>query len=94
LERLQVIITENEIYKSTSHKNEINVQGWGIFELVEFNIYNRFGQLVFTTDDIELGWDGTYQGKPQPVDTYVYTVIVESYDGTHREKTGSFRLLR
>jgi gliding motility-associated-like protein len=74
--------------------NEIKVRGWGIFELVEFSIYNRFGQKVFTTDDIEVGWDGTYQGKDQPVDTYVYTVIVESYDGTQREKTGSFRLLR
>jgi len=35
-------------------------------------IFNRWGQMVFETKDITLGWDGTYQGKPAPSGTYVY----------------------
>jgi len=35
-------------------------------------IFNRWGQMVFESSDISLGWDGTYQGKPAPSGTYVY----------------------
>jgi gliding motility-associated-like protein len=35
-------------------------------------IFNRWGQMVFESTDISLGWDGTYQGKPAPSGTYVY----------------------
>ncbi|NOZ46637.1 MAG: PKD domain-containing protein [Chlorobi bacterium] len=76
------------------NNNKIFVNGWGILKLIEFNVYDRLGQLIFTTDDINTGWNGTYQGKPQPIGTYVYTVIIKSYDGEQRSKTGSFRLLR
>ena len=72
----------------------IGINGWGVFDLVEFRVYNRKGLLVFETENIDEGWDGNYQGKEQAVGTYVYTVIIESYDGEHRSKTGSFRLLR
>jgi gliding motility-associated-like protein len=37
-------------------------------------IFNRWGQMVFETKDITLGWDGTYQGKPAPAGTYVFRV--------------------
>ena len=40
--------------------------------LQQFNVYNRWGQQVFETNDITVGWDGTYNGKPQPMGTYVY----------------------
>lgn len=40
--------------------------------LVEFNIYNRWGQRVFETNDINNGWDGTFNGTPEQVDVYVY----------------------
>ncbi len=33
-------------------------------------IYNRWGQLVYESKDINTGWDGTYKGKPQPADSY------------------------
>ena len=74
--------------------NIIKVRGWGIFNLIEFRIYNRLSQVVFKTENIDEGWDGTYKGKKQPAGTYGYIVIVESYDGQLRTKTGSFLLLR
>jgi len=42
--------------------------------LVNFNVYNRFGQLVFATDDPQKGWDGTFRNNPQPSGAYVYFV--------------------
>lgn len=39
---------------------------------LEFQVYNRYGQLVFETRDWSRKWDGTIGGKPQPSGTYVW----------------------
>ena len=40
----------------------------------ELWIYDRRGDLVFHTTDIEQGWDGTHDGKPCPQGSYPYVV--------------------
>ncbi len=73
----------------------IFVEGLGIKKLIEFKIYNRWGQLLFETDDIDKGWDGFYMGKLQNVETYVYFASVETWlNGEILTKKGSFNLLR
>jgi gliding motility-associated-like protein len=39
-----------------------------------FEVYNRWGELVFRTHDLEAGWDGVFGGKPANIDTYVWLV--------------------
>ncbi|MEA1874688.1 MAG: PKD domain-containing protein [Bacteroidota bacterium] len=82
----------------TPEGNPVNrlvfVRGIGIRQLREFSIYNRWGEKLFTTDDINQGWDGYYNGKLQPVDTYVYFVEAEMYDGTVRTKKGNILLMQ
>ncbi len=70
------------------------VKGWGIKELLEFQVYNRWGNLVFSTTDIATGWDGTLQGVDQPIDTYVFNVVVKLYDDRVITKQGTINLLR
>jgi len=72
----------------------IYVKGWGIKDLVEFKIYNRWGQLVFETDDLSVGWDGHFKGKLQNVETYVYVVNAIMYDNEVFSKKGYISLLR
>jgi adhesin/invasin len=50
----------------------------GISQFHYFNVYNRWGNLVFTTQDPNRGWDGTFKGVPQPVETYLW--IAEGID--------------
>lgn len=38
----------------------------------EFVIYNRWGEMVFITNDINAAWDGTYFGRPAQQDVYVW----------------------
>ena len=77
------------------NKNDVvYVKGWGIKNLLEFSIYNRWGEKIFTTDDINAGWDGTYKGKPQNIDSYVYYVKAELYSGKEIEKKGTINLFR
>lgn len=42
--------------------------------LKEFSIYNRYGQQVFTTDNINQGWDGRFQNKEAEMGVYYYYV--------------------
>ncbi|MBU0764982.1 MAG: gliding motility-associated C-terminal domain-containing protein, partial [Bacteroidetes bacterium] len=63
-------------------------------ELTEFSIYNRWGQLLFSTTDKNAAWDGTYNGKPQNVDTYVYIVKALTNCGKEVNKKGYITLLR
>lgn len=50
--------------------------------------------MVFSTNNIEEGWDGTFDGKPQEIDTYVYYIKIERWDDSIEEKKGAFSLLR
>jgi gliding motility-associated-like protein len=39
-----------------------------------FSVFNRWNEMVFTTDQVTEGWDGIYNGQPQTLDVYVYFV--------------------
>lgn len=43
-------------------------------------IYNRWGQLIFETEDPSEGWDGTQNGDPAPYGTYVWVSVFESFE--------------
>ena len=71
-------------------------RGGGVI-LGEFRIYNRYGQIVFSTRDIKEGWNGTFKGKDQNGDTYYYVLQYQCNDrGTISAKIekGSIQLIR
>jgi len=71
----------------------IKVAGFGIGKM-DWKIYNRWGQLIFQSTNKQQGWDGTFKGKLQAMDVYVYTLDVEFTDGKKLRKTGDITLLR
>ncbi|MEQ9188552.1 MAG: PKD domain-containing protein [Cryomorphaceae bacterium] len=72
----------------------IFVRGWGIEALEEFAIYNRWGQEIFSTNDLKQGWDGTFNGAEQQMDTYAYIVKVKFYDDNQHVLHGFIELIR
>jgi gliding motility-associated-like protein len=50
-------------------------------KLRRLNIYNRWGQLVFSTSTAAVGWDGTMRGVQQPAGEYVYFLETETFSG-------------
>jgi gliding motility-associated-like protein len=60
---------------------------------MELNIYNRWGEKVFTTMDINIGWDGTYRGKLLQPDVFGYYLIVGCPGNKTFEKKGNITLL-
>lgn len=69
------------------------VRGSGIEEMI-LKIYNRWGEVIFETTDQNIGWDGTYKGKEQPMESYGFVLDVTFIDGTTFHKSGNITLLR
>lgn len=76
-------------------KNDIlYAKGYGIKELEYFRIYNRWGELVFETTNMQVGWDGTYKGKPQNMDTYAFVLRALMLNGQTENMKGNITLIR
>lgn len=78
---------------NTGENNFLFVYG-GPFTDLQFNVYNNWGELIFSTTDQSQGWDGTYKGAPQPIGVYVWTLKATTPDGVLHEKAGDVTLLR
>jgi gliding motility-associated-like protein len=63
-------------------------------ETVMFKVFNRWGEMVFETKDMKIGWDGTYKGKLQEMEAYAWILDATFIDGSIAHKTGNVTLLR
>ena len=66
----------------------------GMKSLTYFKVYNRLGQLVYSTNQQEVGWDGTFKGHPQDADVYVWMVQGVDYLNHIVFRKGSVTLIR
>jgi gliding motility-associated-like protein len=56
-------------------------------------IYTRWGELIFTSDDVNIGWDGYFEGKVCKQDVYAFKAIGTFYNGKPFYVTGDVTLL-
>ncbi len=59
-----------------------------------FTVYNRWGELIFSSEKPTEGWNGLSKGKNQPNDTYVYMLQVRTIDNKTEIRKDTFVLLR
>ncbi|MFT3949497.1 MAG: PKD domain-containing protein [Agriterribacter sp.] len=76
-------------------KNDIfHFTAVGIPEIHYFSIFNRYGQMVYSSKNPNQGWDGTVNGRPQSTDTYVWMIEGKDYSGKLIKRKGTVTLLR
>jgi gliding motility-associated-like protein len=66
----------------------------GLATLNYFRIFNRWGNLVYESNDINEGWDGSYKGELQPFGVYVYEVEAVTSNGAIFRKSGNVTLIK
>ncbi len=66
----------------------------GLATIDKMEIYNRWGQKIFTSNEPNAEWDGNIDGTPAVSDVYVYVVLWRKGDGTLQSKKGDVTLLR
>ncbi|MEQ8562933.1 MAG: gliding motility-associated C-terminal domain-containing protein, partial [Cytophagales bacterium] len=64
------------------------------FVALKFEVFNRWGEPIFQSNTVNVGWDGYVNGSPAPQGVYIYRVQVEFADGSKETKVGDVTLLR
>ena len=76
-----------------SFNSTFTAKGYGIKEFTMY-VFNRWGELIYTTSDIEKGWDGTLNGTDCQQDVYVYRIDVVDLNLKKHQYLGSVSLIR
>ena len=67
------------------------IEGEGSFS---FNVYNRWGEIVFSTNNLYQGWDGMYRGEPCQQGAYIFTFTVQGITKKIIHHSGTVTLVR
>ncbi|MEZ4879781.1 MAG: gliding motility-associated C-terminal domain-containing protein [Chitinophagales bacterium] len=59
-----------------------------------FKIFNRWHQMVFSTNNRDEAWYGDYKGEAVPMDAYIYYIEYQGVDGQQYTATGTLHLIR
>lgn len=102
LVRVDVYSTLPEIYipsaftpNNDGHNDYFKLVAAGIQNIKLFQVYNRWGQVVYNSPVTHsTGWDGVFNGKAQPVGTYIWMVKAVDYRGRPIVRKGTVSLIR
>lgn len=95
-----ILIKEPRLFSPTAFTpnndglNDIFVVFGQYIQDFEMDIFNRWGELVFHTDDPQKGWDGNFKGNPMPEGTYTFVAQITDLAGRTLKRSGTVVLLR
>jgi gliding motility-associated-like protein len=75
----------NDVFKPTTI---------GYKALNYFRVYNRWGQIVYNSHTLEVGWDGRFDGKPVEMGTYFWVLSTTDRNGKEERYKGDVTLIR
>lgn len=75
-------------------ENDVFIIRGGPFRNVDFKVYNNWGQVIFESNDSNIGWDGTYKGEPVPLGVYTWTFVVDMGSNFVVRESGDVTLIR
>jgi len=82
------------VYDAIDYKNEVfHPVSEGVMEY-RLQIFNRWGEQIFESNDINIGWDGYYKGKLASQGVYVWRAVGRFANGDMFDKRGNVTLLR
>ena len=95
----QAFIPNTFTPNNDGHNDKFFMSGKGIRIITKFSVWNRWGEMVFSTQNINVndpkaGWDGTVNGKPLDPDVFVYMIEAICDLGDVLKYKGDISLIR
>jgi len=75
----------------------LNDELYAVFQNIksfEWKLYDRWGNLIFVTNDFHYRWNGTHKGQTCPEGVYSYHLEAIDYQGKRKRYSGTVTLLR
>ena len=88
------VFVPNTFTPNNDGRNDILYARSAFVTDIYFTVYDRWGEQVFATNDINKGWDGIFNGKPCNPDVFGYYVTFTCNDGKKSFKKGNVTLIR
>jgi gliding motility-associated-like protein len=89
-----LLVLPNAFTPGNGPNSQFKIIRSGNATLLYFRIFDRWGVQVYDGTNIDAGWDGTYNGTPQPFGVYVYEVSAVTSTGVQFSKHGNVTLIR
>lgn len=90
-----IIYVPNAFSPNNDRKNDMfHVTVQGTLKAFHISVYNRFGNMVYSSSDVNGSWEGTLKGMPAPTGVYVYVITGVSYNNKNIKQKGIITLLR
>lgn len=84
----------NSFTPNSNNRNDY-FKAYGInIKKFEMTIYNRWGEKLFITKNLEQGWDGRYKGKDAQIGVYVYKIIYTDVSNEEKNIVGKVSLIK
>jgi PKD repeat protein len=80
-------------YDPSSYDNDVFRPLHSGVETYEMMVFTKWGEMIFYTDDVRVGWDGYIQGKLAPTDVYAWKATATLSDGQTLHQLGNVTLL-
>jgi gliding motility-associated-like protein len=82
------------VYDPASFSNDYFFPVFEGVEAYKLQVFNRWGEVVFESTDITIGWDGYYRDQPAKQDVYAWKAYARFSDGRETTLAGDVTLLR
>lgn len=60
----------------------------------KLQVFNRWGELVFRSENAQEKWNGIYKGKAAPLGVYIFQLLIISENGAEELHNGNVTLVR
>ena len=75
-------------------KNDVFIPVFRGTQVFKMQIFDRWGQLIFSCDQFGKGWDGSFRGSACQQDEYTWTLVLTTSAGIEKKFTGNVLLYR
>ena len=67
-----------------------------LFSVKQFTmtIYNRFGEKIYESNNVNQGWNGSYKGAEEPIGTYIWVISLTDTEDKKQNAKGTVTLIR